>query len=104
MRYLFGALVKICAPDVAPGRSQRAHAIFEKREWDKKSQHPRSWRRDFRLDPSRQGRTNLNGLADARGKFGEFLESARRSLRIHDMRAQERPAAIEFEIEIAATR
>ena len=70
----------------------------------KKPQRPDHRLRDLRLDALRQGGPGLDRLPDVGRHFDELLEPIRRPLGIGDVAAEERAAAVELEIEVAAIR
>ena len=95
-----GALVEIAAPGLAGNWAKRTNIMFQERERDEEAQSPNQRDRDLRLHFWRQRGSDLNGLPQRGRDFGELFEPARDTLRIHDVAAEERPAAVEFEVEV----
>src|ERR1017187_3012942 len=78
--------------------------MLEEGEGDKALQRPDHRLRDLRLGARRQGGPGLYHSPEVGCHFDELLEPIRRPLGIGDVAAEERGAAVELEIEVAAVR
>src|SRR5262252_2484285 len=96
------ALEKIPTPDLSAYLAEGAEITLEQRPRNEEPECPNERLLDFLLDALRQGRANLNGLANLARELCILFEAVRRPLTIHDVRAEEGSAAVELKIEVAA--